>query len=141
MFDVAFLALEIDEGTKHNGDRLRVLADLEEVDFNIFGEVVFIEIAGELIVLLMGIAKEYDWLGIGQFEFQENILHLDWVVAFSLAPDDFLNRAELSALSGGFDIFVVNFFVVGGVDDGSEEEEDAVEGANALEHFDNVACA
>ena len=52
LLDVALLALEVDERSKDDGDGLRVLVDLEQVNLDVLGEVVLVEVADELIVLL-----------------------------------------------------------------------------------------
>lgn len=64
LLDIAFLAFKVDESTQDNWDGLRVLVNFKEINFDVFGEVVLVEIASKFIVLLVSIAKEDDWLGI-----------------------------------------------------------------------------
>lgn len=125
--DVALLALEVNEGTKHNRDGLGVLANLEEIDLDVFGEVILVEVASEFVVLLVGIAEEDDRLGIGKFQLQKDVLDLDWIVAITLAADDLLDRSELSAFGGSLDVLVMDLFVSSRVDDCTQEEEDTIE--------------
>ena len=125
--DVAFIAFKVNKGTQDDWNGLRILADFEEIDFNIFCEVVFVEVSGQLIILLMSIAQEDDGFGISQFEFKEDVLHLDRIVTLSLTSDHIFNGSELTAFGCSLDVFMVNFLVSGRVDDCPQEEEDTIE--------------
>ena len=125
--DVAFIAFKVNKGTQDDGNGLRILADLEEIHFDVFCEVVFVEISGQLVILLMSITQKDDGFGIGQFEFEEDVLHLDRIVTLSLSSDHVFNGSELTAFGCSLDVFMVNFLVSGRVDNCSQEEEDAIE--------------
>ncbi|CAM6002812.1 unnamed protein product [Sphagnum balticum] len=88
---VGLFALEIDESSKNNWNCLRILAHFKEIDFDVFGEVILVEISCEFVILLMGIAKEDDRFGVSELEFKEDIFHFYGIVAVALSSNDFLN--------------------------------------------------
>lgn len=139
--DIALITLQINESTQNDGNSLRILTNFEQIHFNVFGEVVFIEIAGEFIVLLMSIAKENDGLGVSKFQLQQNIFDFYWVIAISFAFNHFFDWSELSTFSSCLNVFMMHVFVIGRVDDSSEEEENSIERTYAFEHFDDVSSS
>lgn len=74
----------------------------------------------------MSITKEDDRFGVLKLELDEEILHLDRVIAIALVLDDVLKCFELSDLCSGFNILVVNLVIVGVVEDRAKEVVDAL---------------
>jgi hypothetical protein len=64
------------------------LADFKQINFDVLTEIVFVKVASQFIVLLVGITEEDDGFGIGQFELQKNVFHFYWIITVTLSSDD-----------------------------------------------------
>jgi len=72
----------------------------------------------------MCITQKYDWFRIGKFKFQEGIFDFNRIITISLVLYNLLNGSQLTTFGSSLDVFVMNLFVVGAVNNCSKEEED-----------------
>ena len=141
LLNVAFLAFELNECAQNYWDSLRVLANLKQIDLDVFREVILIEITGKFVILLVSVTEEDDWFWVSKFKLKQNIFHFYWVIAISLTTNHLFDWSELAALGSSFNILVMNLFVSGWVDNGSKEEENTVERSNTFKHLHDIACS
>lgn len=134
LFDVGFLGFQIDEGSKHLRGGLSV--DLEDVDLDVFVEVVLEQVSSQFVYVPMDITEEDEWSRIGNTLFLEEVLDGFWIVAILLLSDDTFKLLDLVAFGSRFDVLVVGLLIVCGVDERPQEEVHALEGTHTLEDLD-----
>lgn len=141
LLDVWLVALEIDEGAEDDSAGLWVLADLEQIHFDVLAHVVFVQVPGQLFDLVVGIAQEDNGSGVAQLHLDQQILDFDGVIAIPLILDDLLDDSELADLGASLNILVVDFGVSGVIEDAPQEVVDTLEAPHTLEHLDDIGDA
>lgn len=86
--DVGLFSLQVDEGSEYLRSGLGV--DFEDVDLDVFVEVVSEEVSGQLINVAMDITQEDQGTRIRDSLFLEEVLHLFGIIAILLLSDDSL---------------------------------------------------
>ena len=123
--DVGFFGFEVNEGSQHLRGGLGV--HFEDVDFDVFVEIVGEEVPGQLIHISVDIAQEDQRTRVWDSLLLEEVLDLLGIIAVLLLSDDSFEFLYLVAFSCCLNVLVINLLIVSGVDERSQEQEYSLE--------------
>mmetsp|Transcript_108987 Transcript_108987/g.351891 ORF Transcript_108987/g.351891 Transcript_108987/m.351891 type:complete len:1017 (-) Transcript_108987:616-3666(-) len=128
-------AVQVDE----RADDLRALAgaDLEDVDLDVLHEGVAVEVLGQLADVAVEVADIDQGPRVRQLRLHQELLHLERLIHRALAAHP-LHLLHVAATAGSLDVLEVHVRVAARRQDGAEEVEDALVGAEALEHLHDL---
>mmetsp|Transcript_98646 Transcript_98646/g.299391 ORF Transcript_98646/g.299391 Transcript_98646/m.299391 type:complete len:702 (-) Transcript_98646:1272-3377(-) len=110
---------------------------LHHVDLNVLHQGVLVQVLSKLPNETMEVADIDQRPRVGQLGLLEEVLDGRGVVARALAADA-LNLLHVAATAGSLDVLEVHVRVAARRQDGAEEVEDALVGAEALEHLHDL---
>mmetsp|Transcript_30631 Transcript_30631/g.49135 ORF Transcript_30631/g.49135 Transcript_30631/m.49135 type:complete len:331 (+) Transcript_30631:1972-2964(+) len=110
---------------------------LHHIDLDVLHEGVLVQVIRELLHKVMEVANVDQRAGIRQLGFLQEVLHFHWVVVGALTADA-LHLLHVAASAGSLDVLEMNIRIGAGVQNRTEEIEDALVRAEAFEHLYNL---
>mmetsp|Transcript_104692 Transcript_104692/g.302993 ORF Transcript_104692/g.302993 Transcript_104692/m.302993 type:complete len:372 (+) Transcript_104692:2594-3709(+) len=125
-------AIEIDQRT--NDGRALQGVHLHNIHLDVFHQRILVQVLRELGDEAVQVANVDERAGIRQLRLLKEVLHRHRIVDRALTTDT-LHLLHVAATAGGLDVLEVNLGVCAGGQDGAEEVERALVGAEAFEHL------
>jgi hypothetical protein len=85
--DVFLVAFEVDKCSQDGGSAGR--GKSEDIDFDVLGEVVLVEVFGEVVDETVHVAEEHEGLGVSELDVHEELLDLLGFVVLGFSDDSF----------------------------------------------------